>query len=701
MAYALKNFFEPQGVAIVGASENPDKLSYGILKNMLEYGYSGRVYPVNPKAEKILGLKSYAEILDVPDPVDLAVIILPAPLIPGIIEACGKRGIKNVTVISGGFKEIGPEGKDLENRILEIARSYEMRLIGPNCVGTMNLNTGLNTTFIKGIPAKGGIGFISQSGAVCGGVVDHVINQGIGFSHLLSLGNEADVDETDMIEYLGNDSETNVIAAYIEGIQDGQRFLRISKNVAAAKPIVVLKAGRSEQGAKAVSSHTGTLAGSHEAYRAAFRQIGAVEVKSTEELLNVAMALDWVALPKGNRAVIVTNSGGPAALASDSLAEYGLTLAELSGNAKEKLREMLNPSAQVDNPVDMLGGADEVEYAHALKHSLADEDVDMGIAVLVPQALVNPVNVAKAIIRAAKESEKPLIACLMGSASIQEARQLLHMNRVPMVDFPEMTGPMLGALYSRILHAADRSQMSQNGTVSTPDKELVERLLAENNGQRVWGEYETRPILEAYGIPLIEARFAQNFEEASKTAQEIGYPLALKVVSPDVLHKSDAGGIEIGLVDENDLEEAVEKIRANVTAKQPDAHIKGFLVEKMAPAGQEVIVGMKRDRSFGPLMMFGMGGIFVELFKDVSFRVAPLIDKDAVKMVRETRAYQLLSGWRGGPAYDIHAVADVLMRLGSLVTDFPEIAEIEINPLIVFQDARGAVCIDCRMILGE
>ena len=398
MRESLKPFFEPASVAVIGASKNPDKLSNGIVKNLLAYGYAGRVYPVNPKEKEILGLKCYMSILDVKDPVDLAVIILPAKFIATVITDCGEKGVKAVTVISGGFKEVGPDGTALEKELITLVKKYNMRMIGPNCVGTMNLITGLNTTFIRGIPTAGGIGFISQSGAVCGGVVDHVVHQGIGFSHFLSLGNEADVSETDMIEYLADDKDTTVIAAYIEGVKDGQRFIHIARDVARTKPIVVLKAGRSAEGAKAVSSHTGSLAGSRVAYTAAFAQSGMIEVRTTKDLLNCAMALDWLMPPSGNRAVIVTNSGGPAALASDSFSEHDIRLADLSKTTQIALGKKLNASAQVANPVDMLGGAAEEEYAHALTHALVDEGVDMALAVLVPQSLVDPVKIAQAIV---------------------------------------------------------------------------------------------------------------------------------------------------------------------------------------------------------------------------------------------------------------------------------------------------------------
>jgi acetyltransferase len=697
MASSLTPFFEPRGVAIIGASSTPDKLSYGILKNMTMYGYTGQIYPVNPKADEILGLKSYPDITGVPDPVDLAVVILPAPLIADVLKACGERGVRAVTIISGGFKEVGQEGKELEEKIKGIAKEYNLRMIGPNCVGTMNLITGLNTTFIKGIPAAGRIGFISQSGAVCGGVVDHVVGQGIGFSHFLSLGNEADVDETDMIEYLGSDPDTRVIAAYIEGIQDGQKFIHVARKVTQEKPVVVLKAGRSHEGAKAVSSHTGSLAGSHAAYQAAFKQSGAIEVFSTIDLLNVSMALDWLTPPLGKRVAIVTNSGGPAALASDSLSAHALSLAVISPGIREKLKEKLNPAAQTANPVDMLGGAAENDYAHALELVLSEESVDMALAILVPQALVNPANVAEAIVHAAKSSRKPVMACLMGDISIREAHKVLHDNRVPMVDYPEMTGGMLGALYQRGLQETQIETSSRREI--KVNKEKADQVFKQNAGKKYWGESPTRLVLGAYGFPLVDGELVGTLEEAAKSAEKLGYPLVMKIASDDILHKSDAGVVAVGIKSRDELEAAYRSILDNAKVYDPKARIDGMLIEKMAPKGEEVIVGLKRDPGFGPLLMFGMGGVFVELFKDVAFRVAPLTHEDAEAMVKETNAFNLLNGWRGGPVYDLEAIIDAILRLSKLAEDFPQIEELEINPLRVYSEGKGALALDCRLIL--
>ena len=698
MTSSLKPFFEPLGVAIIGASASPDKLSFGILKNLMSYGFKGRIYPVNPKADEILGLPCYPEICQVPEPVDLAVIVLGSKLIPSVLEECGKRRIRAAIIISGGFREVGDEGRGLEEEVLKIAAKYEIRLIGPNCVGTMNLVTGLNTTFIRGVPTAGGIGFISQSGAVCGGVVDHIANKGIGFSHFLSLGNEADVNETDMIEYLGEDADTHVIAAYIEGIQDGQRFLNITRQVTGKKPVVVLKAGKSEEGAKAVSSHTGSLAGSHVAYQAAFKQSGAIEVFSTTDLLNAAMALDWLKLPQGNKIALITNAGGPAALASDSLALNEIKLASISPATQDKLKEKLNPSAQTGNPVDMLGGANEDEYAFALDLVLSDPGVDMALPILVPQALVKPEKIAQAIVDSSRKSQKPVIACLMGFESVQEARKILHQNHVPMVDYPELTGVMFGALYQRSLSIKDLHLVP----VIKPNngREIVKSIFKKNDEKLVWGEHDTRPILSAYGIPLVEGELITSIKEGQELAKKIGYPVVMKVASPQLLHKSEAGVVKVGVPDDKSFAETYNYLIDKAKRFDALASIEGVLVEKMAPIGEEVIIGMKRDPGFGPVMMFGMGGIFVELFKDVSFRIAPIGVVDAVEMVKETKAYQLLNGWRGGTKFDIEAIASVIIKLSQLAMDFPQIQEVEINPLRVLPEGEGALGLDCRMILN-
>lgn len=700
MTSSLRPFFAPKGVALIGASDNPSKLSHGILKNMVSYGYQGAVYPVNPKSTRILGLTCYPDIRQVPDPVDLAVIIIPAPLVPDALEACGERGIRAAIIISGGFKEVGPEGADLEKHCLEIARKHHMRLIGPNCVGTLDLYTGLNTTFIQGVPARGGISFVSQSGAVGGGVIDYLRDKGVGFSAFASLGNEADVTETDLIEYFAVDPNTRVITAYVESIRDGQRFLYVAKEVTRYKPIVMLKAGRTEAGARAVSSHTGSLAGANEAYHAAFVQSGVIEAQTVAELFEIAVALDTQPLPQGRRIALITNAGGPAALASDSLAAHGLTLATLSATTRQTLREHLNPAAQVDNPVDMLGGAEPQDYAFALTHTLQDPNVDAVFTILVPQALVNPAEVAQRIVQTAQaQADKPVLACFMGEYSVGQAREVLHHGRIPMYTFPESAGYVLEAM-------ANYAQWRQKSLL-TPQRpqdcqpQEVERLLKAQGERLVWGEFETRPILDAYGIPLIPGDLARSSQEAVQIAERLGYPVVLKIVSPHILHKSDVGGIRLNLNNAEDVRAAFSEMMAHIRARLPQAELVGALVESMAPQGYEVIIGMRRDPNFGPLMMFGLGGIYVELFRDVSFRIAPLTRGDALQMINETHAGRLLAGFRGQPEADLDALVDILLRFSHLAVDFPALQEAEINPLLVRPKGQGALVLDCRIVLDE
>lgn len=697
MENSLKPFFDANGVAIVGASSKPNKLSYGIVRNLTLYGFKGGIYPVNPKADEILGYRCYQDILSVPDPVDLAVIVLPAGIVFPVIQDCEKRGIKAITVISGGFKELGPEGEALEREIVQFVKEHNMRMVGPNCVGTMSLHTGLNTTFLSGVPDTGGIGFLSQSGAILGGVVDYVKGKGIGFSHFVSLGNEADVTETDIIEYMAEDADTSVIAAYVEQIQDGQKFLSIAKKVTKKKPIVLLKAGKTSAGARAVSSHTGSLAGSHTAYQAAFAQSGVVEVQTANDLFDVSQAFALQKPPQGNRVAILTNSGGPAALLSDSLANNGFVMADLQPDSMQALRQILNPSAQVANPVDMLGGAEAQDYDQAMRILVNDPNVDVIIPILIPQALVKPLEVAEKISQVSEMTEKTVIAIMMGDSLVKEPRVLLHSRKVPMVVFPESVGTILGAM--KVYADWVKKPVEEPEVFLNVKPDLAKKLIDQSRHLGSMGEVLTRPILEAYGIPLVPANIAENEDDAIRVANEIGYPVVMKINSPDILHKSDLGGIRLDLNDAASVRQAYQEMISTVQTKMPNARIEGVLIEATAPKGQEVIIGMKRDPGFGPVMMFGLGGIFVELFKDVSFRVSPLTRNDAYDMIQSTRAGKLLTGYRGQKPADLDAVVDTILRLSQLALNFEEIEEIEINPLLVLE--KGCLALDGRVILKQ
>ncbi|MCD4753836.1 MAG: acetate--CoA ligase family protein [Anaerolineaceae bacterium] len=690
-------FFTPKSVAIIGASSNPNKLSFGILKNLTSYGYQGKVYPINPKAKEILNLTCYPSILAVPETVDLAVIVLPAQYILQVLKDCAEKGIRAVTIISGGFKEIGGDGASLELDLLKIARENSMRLIGPNCVGTVDLHSGLNTSFINGLPPKGSIAFISQSGAVLGGAVDYLLNKGIGFSHFVSLGNEADITETDMIEYFAGDPKVKAIMIYAESIQDGARFIEVTKKVTPRKPVILIKAGRSEAGARAVSSHTGSLAGSQAAYLAAYKQSGVIFADTLDELYSIASGFESQPLPAGPSVVIITNAGGPAALASDALEAQGMTLANLDQSTMDEIRKHVNPAAQVQNPIDMLGGASPEEYKTALEIALKDPNVDAVIPILVPQSLVNSGEVAEVFGKASQLSEKPMIACLMGKASLAKAFDLLKKYNVPAFPFPETCATVLGKMHQ---YTQIREQTSAAEVHLTGDQLKVNQILNKHTTHAL-GEFETRPILQAYDIPVIPAQFASTPDETLEIAEQIGYPLVMKIVSPNILHKSDSGGIALNLKNVDEVRTAYNNMFATMRKHQPDAVIDGVLIQKMASSGQEVIIGMKRDSNFGPLMMFGLGGIYVELFKDIAFRVAPMTQKDALEMIEETSAGKLLKGIRGNQPSDIDAVVDTLLKLSQLAIDHPQILEIEINPFLVHEIGKGAVALDARAILKE
>ncbi|NTV37170.1 MAG: acetate--CoA ligase family protein, partial [Anaerolineaceae bacterium] len=502
-----------------------------------------------------------------------------------------------------------------------------------------------------------------------------------------------------VIEYLGMDEKTSVIAAYVEQIRDGQHFIRTAREVTRRKPIVLLKAGRTSAGARAVSSHTGSLAGSHSAYQAAFQQSGVVEVETMSELFEVSQALALQHLPKGTRVAILTNSGGPAALTSDSLAVNGYSMADLTDATKNALRGILNPSAQVANPVDMLGGAEPHEYEEAMRLVAADVNVDIIVPILVPQSLVNPVEVAQKIVDVAADTQKTVISCFVGDSLVAEPRRLLHAGKVPMVVYPESVGKILGAMLSYAGWLAHPVEQPVN--FQEVDPNVVKQILSAADPKDGLGEAQTRPILAAYGIPVVTGDRAVNAEEAAAVAERIGFPVVMKIVSPDILHKSDFGGIRLNLKTKADVLTAYADMMKEVGVKKPGARLEGVLIEAMAPKGQEVIVGMRRDPGFGAMMMFGMGGIYVELFKDVAFRVAPLTRSDAYEMIRSTHAGKLLAGFRGSQPADIDAVVDMILRLSQLAVDFTEISEVEINPLLVFPQGQGAVALDCRGILGQ
>jgi acetate---CoA ligase (ADP-forming) len=701
-ATSLAAFFRPHGVALIGASRDPSKLSYAVLRNLLDpiHGYPGPVYPVNPQADEILGQPCYSDIASVPDPVELAIIVVPAGLVPATVEACGKRGLKAAIIISGGFREVGAAGTALEREAVAFAHRYHMRLMGPNCIGVIDTETPLNTTFVLGMPNAGHIAFLSQSGAICGGVIDWVVGRGIGFSRLLSMGNEADVNESDLVPCLAEDERTQVITLYLEDVKNGPGFVSALRDVTRRKPVLALKAGRSASGQAAAASHTGALAGAHAAFRAMCSQTGVIACDTISELMNGAMALAYQPLLRGRHIAILTNAGGPAALAADALEANGLTMAHTSPATQHQLRTFLLPDAQVAGPVDMLGGAGEPDYRRALQAVLDDGATDGVLAILAPQSLVNAAAVVQGLAKVAREhrSRKPLVACLLGEASLKPALATAHEHHVPAMTFPEEAAAALGVLYRRA-RWLDRPRTDPAPPVDL-NAERAHALLGEataSDGRL--DAVSAQAVLKAAGITAPPDHLAVTADEATSVATQIGFPVVLKLISAAISHKTDVGGVLLDVQDEAAVREGVRTLLERARQVSPMATIAGIQVQRMVRGGHEVIVGIKRDPTFGPLVMFGMGGIYAEALADVSFRLAPMTVSDAEEMIDELRSARLLAGLRGAQPADRAALVDTLVRVSWLAHACPEIEEMDINPLLVLPEGQGALAADVRIVL--
>jgi acetyltransferase len=699
----LDNFFQPDSVAVIGASRDPEKLGFAVLNNLIQGGYEGRLYPINPKADEILGLEAYASVLEVPDPIDLAIIVIPYPIVPGVLRECGEKGISSVVVISAGFREAGREGLEREHELIEIAEMYDLRLIGPNCLGVIDTDTPLNATFAAGMPPGGPIAFMSQSGALGTAVLDMAMAGRIGFSKFVSLGNKADVSEIDLLEAWGDDPNSRVILIYVEGLPDGQKFMDVARQVTRHKPVVAIKSGVTKSGSRAVSSHTGSLAGSEAAYKAAFKQAGVTRAASMEQVFDYALAFAYQPLLSGSRIGIVTNAGGPGILATDALEHAGLQIPRLSHDTVVALKDYLPGAASAANPVDVLGDALADRYERAIEVVLADPRVDGLLVIVTPQAMTEIERTAHAVGRMAalnaEQAAKPVLACFMGEARIDAGVRVLREYGVPNYPFPERAAAALAAMNAyRCERQRPIFKPEPCVVCQPPIRELFGRVRAE--GRVSIGDAEAREVLEAYGFPVPQSRLAETPREAVDIADEIGYPVVLKVASPDILHKTDVGGVKLNLTSPGDVRDAFDLIVYRSSRYMPDARVWGCLVQEMVTGGREILVGMNRDPQFGPLVAFGLGGIYVEALKDVAFRIAPFSRQEAEEMIHEIRSYPLLEGVRGEAPADHEAMIDALMRVSQLVTDFPEIVELDINPLTVFEEGRGATAIDMRLVLA-
>jgi acetyltransferase len=631
----------------------------------------------------------------------------------GAIEEAIRKGVKGVVVVSAGFREVGPEGRAIEDRLVAMCRAAGVRMVGPNCLGVINPHASvqLNASFSARMPHAGNISFISQSGALCTAVLDFAAARDFGFSKFISIGNKADVDELDLLQYLHQDRDTDVIMLYLEELRRGAEFVRVVKDITSGErptPVLVIKSGRTSAGAQAAASHTGALAGTEAVYDAIFEQAGVIRVDTIDELFDFANAFAFKSksalgkvtrrIPNGNRVAIVTNAGGPGIVATDMTVSSGLQLAQLAPETIEVLASHLPSAANIHNPVDVIGDATQDRYEHALAAVIRDEGVDGALVILTPQSMTNALETAKAITKIARQTHKPILCCFMGIVDVSAGVQYLQAQGYPVYRFPENAAKSFGALY-RYSRWLNRQKMAAYRFTYDTDKarSIIETCLQE--GKMAIGEFEGARILECYGFKVLPTQLAHDATAAAEHAETMGFPVVMKIVSPQILHKSDAGGVVVGIANRDAARAAYDRIVANAREYQPEAEIQGVLVVKMAPAGQEVILGMNRYPGFGPLLMFGFGGVFVEVFKDVTFRLAPVGRNEARRMLNAVRAVKLLKGFRGAPAADTEAIEQALVRLSDLAMHHPEIVELDINPMLAHPREQGATVADCRMIL--
>lgn len=695
----LDAFLYPKAVAVIGASHTPGKVGYEILHNLIRAGFKGEIVPVNPAGGEVLGKTLYKDLKLYKGTIDLSIIAVPRKFVKSTIESSIAAQAKGVIVITAGFKETGEEGAKLENEIAEVCKSAGVRMLGPNCLGMINTEYNLNASFASQMPSQGGISVVSQSGALCTAILDWASGRGVGLAKLLSIGNKADLDETDFLSVLAADGQTKVIACYLESITQGDEFLKAAEAAAFTKPVVVLKVGTSVAGVKAASSHTGSLAGADIAYGAAFRRAGVIRAENFESLFDAAMAFSMQPVPRGNRVAIITNAGGPGIMAADAAENAGLDIQPLPDNLAGELKSKLPPAASVGNPIDVLGDADPERYGLALEVAQAAENIDAVVVILTPQAMTDAVGTARAISRHIKDG-KPVLASFMGGHDVMEARRELCNLKIPDYPSPDRAVSALSAMST---YSAWRRRPPRVVTRFAVNRRRVERVIArhERSGRPEVGEVEAKEILAAYDFDVPDGRLAVTADEAVSIAEHIGYPVAMKISSPDILHKSDIGGVKLNLSNPQQVRDAFDLMMLRISKRAPDAQIDGAYVEEMASKGREIIIGMSRDPQFGPMLMFGLGGIFVEVMKDVTFHLAPITADEAMQMLLGTRSYALLKGARGQAAVDITSIANGLQRISQLVTDFPQIAELDINPFMVGPVGTQPLVADARMILSE
>ncbi len=708
----LDAIFWPKSIAVIGASSETGKVGHDIFANILKGGYQGTLFPVNPRAKSILSVKSVPAIGDISDPVDLAILVLPPRQTLKAVQEAVVKGVHGIVIVSAGFREVGGEGLEIENQIVAICREAGVRVVGPNCLGVINpvSTIRLNASFSARMPAAGRISFISQSGALCTAVLDFAADRDFGFSKFISIGNKADVDELDLLRYLHGDPDTSVIMLYIEELRRGSEFIEAAREITMGRhptPILVIKSGRTRAGAQAAASHTGALAGSEAVYDAIFKQSGIIRADTIDELFDYANAFTYKQesslgktmrkLPAGRRVAIITNAGGPGIIATDMTVSSDLELAQFQQETVDELARHLPQTANIHNPVDVIGDATQERYENALRAVINDPGVDGALVILTPQSMTDSLGTAEAIVRVARRSTKPILCCFMGIIDVSAGVKFLQEHGYPVYRFPENTAKAFAALFKYA------NWLNRERLPTTPiqhDTERASRIIHDNlaSGRTYLSEIEGLDLLECYGFPILPTRLSDSASNAADIAAEMGFPVVMKVVSDEIIHKSDAGGVVLGIGNREEAADAYTRIVEGAKAYNPEANIRGVLVQKMAGRGEEVIIGVQRY-SAGPLIMFGLGGIFVEVFRDVVFRLAPIDRDEAHRMIHEIRGYKLLTGFRRRPRADIEAVERILVSLSDMAVRHPEIRELDINPLLVHGEKEGATVADCRIIL--
>ena len=695
----LEPLLNPGTVAVVGASRNPKKIGYAILDNLIRGGFQGEIVPVNASADSVQDRKCYRRLKEYTGGVDLGLICVPAPAVETAVEEAIDAGANAVVVVSAGFKEIGPEGAQREERLRKLCREGSVRLLGPKSLGVINTRNRMNASFAKHMPKTGGISVLSESGAMCTAILDWAAAKQLGLSKVVSIGNKADLNEIDFLKLFAHDDETRVVVGYLESISSGDLFIKAAEQLASEKPVVLYRAGITRAGARAVRSHTGNLPGEDIAYGAAFKRAGVVRADSLEALFDCAAALARQPLPSGGRVAIVSNAGGPGVVAADALEEAGLELARLADTTTRSLQDKLPPPACVINPVDVLGDADPERYAQAVEAAQADDSVDALIMILAPHAMTQPAETARAAARAAG-GQKPTLAVFLGSADALPDPEDLADSGLPDYPSPERAVKALQAMRE---YAAWRARPPRVVTRFPVNRRRVERLLhrQRRTGRLEVGEVRAKEILRAYAFEVPEGHLAMEPDAAVEAAERVGYPVAMKIVSPDIIHKSDAGGVKLRLSDAEQVLDAFDLLTLRFQRHSPQGRLEGIYVEKMCPRGLEVVIGFRRDPQFGPILLFGLGGIFVEALKDEAGYLAPITADEATQMLKGTRSYDLLVGARGQPGVDVSAVARGLQRISQLATDFTEIQELEINPFIITARGSEPIVVDARMVLSD